>query len=261
MKAKGIFISALLLLTLSMLSGCDDSPSSVEMGHLKLYLTDSPAQYDEVNIEIVRVEVHSSGSDSLGGWEIINGDTAIYDLLELRNGASVVLGDQMLPAGKYTQIRLFVGENSNIIVDGITYDLEIPSDAVKLNHNFDIEAGVLYELTLDFDAEKSVVQEGNGQYRLQPVIRVTANAISGSIAGIVLPPSARSVVTAAAGLDTITAYCDTIGGHFLMAIIPAATYSLFINPSDTTHMDTTITNVEVTPLQQTNIGTIQLRTR
>ncbi len=69
-------------------------------------MVDSPSGYEEVNIVVTRVEVHRSGSDSSSGWFVINNNTATYDLLLLRNGASVVLGNHSLDAGHYTQIRV-----------------------------------------------------------------------------------------------------------------------------------------------------------
>jgi len=260
MISKRLYWLMSSLIIIALIAGCSDSPSS-GIGQLKVYLTDSPADIEEVNIEVIRVEVHALGSDSLSGWFVINNDTAMYDLLTLRNGANALFADQMLPEGKYTQIRLYVGEGSNILVDGVRYDLDIPSDAVKLNHNFDIFDGVLYEFTLDFDASHSIIQTGNGQYKLKPVIRVAANAISGSITGIVLPPSAGSVVTTMVGEDTVSTFCNPLSGGFFLAIMPAGFYDLSIVPTDTTYRDTTVANVEVIPLQETDIGTIQLQPR
>jgi hypothetical protein len=261
MKANALHILAGPLLALALIAGCSDSPSSSGTGRLKVYLTDSPADFDEVNIKVDRVEVHSTGSDSLSGWAVVNADTATYDLLILRNGANALLGDQMLPAGKYTQIRLFIGDSSNVLVDGVRYDLEIPSNVVKLNHNFDIIEGVLYELTLDFDAARSIVLTGNGRYKLQPVIRVTANAVSGAISGTVLPASAASFVMTTVGTDTVSAFCDTLMGEFLLAVMPVGIYDLSIIPSDITYRDTIVADVHVNALQETDIGTILLSPR
>ena len=111
---------------------CSDSTSpETGQGQLKITMVDSPAGYDQVNIVVTRVEVHKSGSDSSSGWFVINNNTATYDLLLLRNGASVVLGNHSLDAGHYTQIRLIIGTGSNVVVDGVTYPLEVPSGAAN----------------------------------------------------------------------------------------------------------------------------------
>ncbi|HEX9253818.1 MAG TPA: DUF4382 domain-containing protein, partial [Ignavibacteriaceae bacterium] len=162
---KGNFLQLVLFLSISaaalLVFSCSDSTSpETGQGQLKITMVDAPAAYDQINIAVNRVEVHRSGSDSSSGWFVINNNPATYNLLDLRNGASVILGDNSLDAGSYTQIRLIIGTGSNIVVDGITYPLEVPSgeqSGIKLNHEFEIQSGLIYELMLDFDAEHSIV--------------------------------------------------------------------------------------------------------
>lgn len=258
------FLSAvcglIILALLSLVIGCSSGTSPKEPGQLRLYLVDSPAAYEQVNIVVDRVEVHQADTDSGSGWMVVNDSSETYDLLVLRNGANSVLGDQMLPAGKYTQIRLIIGAGSNIVVDGTTYPLEIPSTTgVKLNHPFTIESGALYLLTLDFQVEKSIVQTGTGQYKLQPVIRVVANAVSGSVSGLITPASAQSVIRTEVGIDTVSAYADTSTGAFSLVALPAGIYDLAITPTDTMYLDTIVADVPVVIQQDTDIGTIELR--
>lgn len=242
--------------------GCSNSTSPSGTGRLRLTLIDSPAAYDSINIVVTRVEVHRAGMDSLSGWEVVRWDTTTYDLLTLRNGANALLGDTMLDNGQYTQIRLSIGDSSNIVVDGVRYDLDISANGtVKLNHTFTIEPNQLYDLTLDFDANHSIVRTGNGQYKLKPVIRVVANIVSGTISGAVSPASAQSLVSTISGIDTIGTYCDTTTGAFVLAALLAGTYDITIVPSDTTYLDSTLTGLTVTAGHDTNIGTVVLRPR
>ncbi|GAH84166.1 unnamed protein product [marine sediment metagenome] len=56
--------------------------------------------------------------------------------------------------------------------------LVIPSfyeTGIKLIHPFEIIEGETTELTIDFDAEKSVVKTDDGEYELKPVIKVTSS--------------------------------------------------------------------------------------
>ena len=240
---------------------CSDSTSpETGQGQVKITMVDAPAGYDEVNIVVTRVEVHNSN----GGWIVINNTTATYDLLLLRNGASVVLGDHPLDAGHYTQIRLIIGTGSNVVVDGVTYPLEIPSGeqtGVKLNHAFVIEDGLLYELLLDFDAERSIVVTGNGQYKLKPVIRVTPVVISGTISGKINPISAAGFVYAISGTDTALTIAEPITGSFMLMALLQQTYRVEVFSADPAYKDTTITNVIVVAQQNTNLGTINLSIR
>ena len=138
------------LLSLIILTSCSDQSTNVDPveqnGRLKMYLVDSPSTLDSVIISVTRVEVHKSGSDSTSGWFVINDSTRYFDLLLLTNGASAVLGDTSLTAGKYTQIRLIIGDGSYVIDQGVKHDLEIPSGSqtgLKLTHQFTIEGGKL----------------------------------------------------------------------------------------------------------------------
>lgn len=262
---KSIFF--LSMLSIFVLIGCSDQTTNVDPvdqnGRLKIYLIDSPAALDSVIICVTRVEVHKAGSDSTSGWFIINDSTRYFDLLLLTNGASAILGDTSLIPGQYTQIRLFIGEGSYVVDQGIKHDLEIPSGSqsgLKLIHQFTIEPGKLYELLLDFNVEKSIIITGNGQYKLKPTIRVTPMVISGSISGQVLPLDAQPAIWTVYGTDTITTYTD-LQGFFKLMGLPQGNYDVNILPADTLiYRDTTITSVQVMANQDTDIGVITLET-
>jgi hypothetical protein len=244
--------------------GCSDDSTGPASGNgsLKMYLVDSPSSFDSVIIFVSRVEVHKSGSDSTSGWYVINNTLRSFDLLQLRNGASVVLGDSILQSGDYTQIRLILADGNYVIDNGVKHDLIVPSGSqtgIKLNHGFTIEPNTLYELMLDFNVDKSIHITGNGQYMLKPVIRCMPMIISGSISGQVLPLEAQSKVFTTIGLDTVTTYPDTSGFFKLMAL-PQGTYNLEITPLNTTYKDTILAGVNVLINQNTNIGLVQLRT-
>ena len=255
-----------LVVALAFIVGCSGdegtAPPSAGQGRLRIYLTDAPAAYEAVNIAVVRVEVIRSENDTAGGRFIINNTPAVYDLLQLRNGAQVVLGDTTLPPGQYEQIRLIIGDGSNVRVDGTTHPLEVPSGpqtGVKLNHTITILPDALYELTLDFDAARSIVVTGNGRYKLKPVVRMQASQTSGGIVGRVLPLEAKPWVFTMAGGDTAAARPDTLTGDFRLGVLPEGTYALRVVPSDTTYRDSVLTGITVTRMQYTDVGTIELK--
>lgn len=237
------------------------SSTATNSGILKVMMIDSPGNYSEVNIVVDSVQAHISSSDSTSGWYTLNNTPSTYDLLKLVNGANAVIGEDTLPAGKYSQIRLYIGSGSNVVVDGKTTALTTPSgqqSGVKLNVDATIEPGITYLLTLDFDASRSIVQAGkSGKYLLKPVIRVTTAATTGIISGLVSPDSVSAEVWAIAGTDSIATSTDTSGGFKILYLSPN-TYSVYIAPKDTVYKDTTITNVSVTASNTTNIGTIIL---
>ena len=188
-------------------SSIDENPADglgTGKGILKLYLTDAPGDYEEVNINISRIEGHiavdgDEGEDT-GYWEKLKEwkEAKLVNLIELKD-VSMLLASLELEPNKYTQLRLFLmgGENDAWVVledSGLTEPLEIPSvyqTGIKLNHPFEIVAGMITKLTIDFDAEKSVIKTGNGKYKMKPVIHVTSEIFSeeevstGSVSGTV----------------------------------------------------------------------------
>jgi Domain of unknown function (DUF4382) len=269
---KSIFYSICLIMMLLILfiAGCsNDSTSPVSNnsqgnGSLKLYLIDSVNEMDSVVICVKRVDVHSAGSDSTSGWITLNDSLRYFDLLQLTNGIHAVLSNTQLAAGHYTQIRLFLAD-SNYIVDtnGIKYHLTVPSGmqtGIKLNNSFTIKDGSLYELFLDFDANKSVKQTGNGVYKLVPVIRVVALSVSGTVAGQILPLDANANISAVSISDTISTF-TLPDGTFLLTAVPAGTYDFIIQPSNFAYSDTTISGINVFANSNINLGIITLKNR
>ena len=262
------FSFLILIFSFIIYIGCSDQTTNVPTGELngsiRMYLVDSPASMDSVIICVTQVEVHKSGSDSTSGWFVINDSSRYFDLLELTNGASAVLGDTSLTPGRYTQIRLLIGDSSYVIDQGAKHFLEVPSGSqsgLKLNHQFTIEEGKLYELLLDFNCDNSIVITGNGKYKLKPVIRVIPMVISGSISGQVIPIEAQPTIWTVYGTDTVTTYTNMQGFFKLMAL-PEGMYDVNIIPADTlVYRDSTITDIQVIADEDTDIGTVTLELR
>ena len=221
-------------------------------------MADSPAGYDAVNIVVKEVQVHSEAH----GWIVINDSLRTFNLLSLTNGASVLLGDAMLDAGHYTQIRLMLDEGSNVVVNGETHPLRIPSGfqtGIKLIHEFTLQADYTYELMLDFDVDRSINLLGNGTYQMKPVIRIHPVATTGAVAGVVAPVGTGATVTATSAADTASTYADTLNGQFRLVALPPALYMVHFAAWDTTlYKDTALVNVQVNAGQLTNVGIVTL---
>ncbi len=140
-------------------------------GFLAVRLTDAPALYDSVNVDVVGVEVHSNTT----GWVTLAIPApGIYNLLQYTNGFDTLLATTTIPAGTVSQIRLILGANNAVTKNGITYPLSVPSGSesgLKLQIHSDVIAGDTTIIQLDFDAASSVVEQGNGSFQLKPVLR------------------------------------------------------------------------------------------
>lgn len=252
------WLSILFLITVAVFWwGCSDKPTESGTGQLRLTLIDAPAAVDQVTLYVDRVEVHRADADSNSGWYVVNDSPGVYNLLDLQNGVTAVLGDTALPTGMYTQIRLIVADSCTVVIDGVPYPLDIPSQTgLKLNHPFSVSADELTALTLDFNVEKSIHEYQEGMYRLTPVIRIVSDVISGTISGLVTPFEAQ--VTAADLDDTISTWTDLTTGAFKLMALPAGTYDVTIVPNDTLYADSTIVGVSVVAGQDTDLGSITL---
>ncbi len=175
--------------------------TTAQPGTVSVSITDAPAcGFDAVNVTVSKVRVHQSdnASENAAGWTDITLNPARkINLLDLNdptqpNFALDNLGETPLAAGHYTQLRLVLVPNSdsspfaNSIVLSAQPNNEIalntPSaihSGIKLIHQFTVGSGQRVDLLLDFDACKSIVQTGNGAYKLKPVIKVIPFVLNG----------------------------------------------------------------------------------
>ena len=142
--------------------------------YLQIRLTDAPGDYQQVNIDVQEVQARvqdSSGSQ----WYSLDTQAGIYDLLLLQDGVDTVLVNDSLPPGELEELRLILGEDNTVMCDSILQPLEVPSGSqsgLKIKLQQLMIQDSLSTLTLDFDAEASIVARGNGKFNLKPVIRV-----------------------------------------------------------------------------------------
>lgn len=164
--AAGVVLSSGLVLT-----GCKKNRENPRM---QVKMIDAPGDYQQINVEVERVEVNHEND----GWISLPTQAGVYDLLTLQNDISAVLVNNAdFPEGRINQMRLILGSNNTIMVDSIIHDLDTPSaeqTGLKFNLGYDFENGETYEVVIDFVADKSIVERGNGTFGLKPVIKVQA---------------------------------------------------------------------------------------
>lgn len=262
MKTMRILLPLMLcaLISVGVFTSCKKEKQN---SRLTVYLTDAPALYDAVNIEIVGMEIKATSDEGENGWQELPVNAGIYNLLDFMNGMDTILSSVELPAGKVSQLRLILGDENTIVENGTTIPLilETPSaqtSGLKFNIHADLEEGIEYKLWIDFDAARSVVVNGNGTHILKPVIRTFNEATSGAIKGIVLPDAADPVVHAISFTDdTLSAIPDPATGQFLIKGVPEGEWKV-VGDGNNGYKDSTITGVQVSLGLVTNVGTITL---
>src|SRR5215469_219858 len=230
-----------------------------------------PFSHVYVTITDVQANVSSTAGDNDSGWKDLTPNLSKQpmqiDLLGQANNRCFLatLGDaQQLQAGQYQQIRLILADNSatitnnvckgsaNCIVlnsDGSVHTLQLSSESktgIKIpsgqiaSGGFNIGAGQTKDLNIDISTCESIVLEGNGQYRLKPVLHAgEVSTTSTSINGKVLdkttgnPVSGQVLVALeqkdSTGVDRIVmSMLANPDGTFVFCPIPAGTYDVVI---------------------------------
>jgi hypothetical protein len=212
---------ALSITVAAMISCGSSSTSSntPTTGTVQTFLSDPPtcsAYYDHVYVTITKVEANISATSN-SGWQTLVDLTSApkqVDLMTLNPSATpnfcgtlYLLAQQQLPPGKYQQIRLILlandaasGPSNNACSAGFncvvphgsstSYELDLSSEAqtgIKIpasqiaNGGLTVTAGQNTDFNIDFDSCASIVQEGNGQYRLKPVLHAGEVSLNNSV--------------------------------------------------------------------------------
>ena len=259
-----------------------------------------------ITIRSVQAHISSTADDNSPGWvELVpelNAQPVQVDLLNLpANGACLLkqLGSNTsLPAGDYQQIRLLLvgnassgavpmsnacatlGQVFNCVVTSnnnpselqlssqANTGLKIPPGQV-VGGPIHVAAGQSVDINVDFNACNSIIQEGNGKFRLKPtltagVVSTNTTGISGQVTdSVTSQPIAGATVALEnsdmSGTDRIfmEAVTDS-GGHFSFCPLPmGAVIDVVVDAvasSGTAYNATVVINVP----GGTNVGSLPL---
>ena len=200
MKLKTSTLSILFASIIPMfLFGCGGDDS--DTGSLSVRITDAKPLLEvdatQVLVTFDEVRAHRAG----GGWISLPMAQSPHtiDLLQFVDGNSTQLVPPVqLETGKYTQIRLGITEGSLVTTELEEQPLEVPSENLKTNKNFDflVDAGEAVDLMIDFDLSQSIKPKQDG-YQLKPVLHLNetrrAAQIQGSIAATTFVDSEAEV--------------------------------------------------------------------
>jgi hypothetical protein len=172
---------AVILLTLA-IAGCGGSDSGPPAtGKVAVLFTDGPSQdFEQILITLDRMLL-LGGHGGHGGHQVLyEGDPITFDLLDLRDRADFAFASDVL-ADDYSKIRLEVSDIQLVDLNGSETTpvslVDLPANGkIDLNPQgpFTVLPGQTMVVEIDIDANRSFhpVEQGNGDYRLRPVIFV-----------------------------------------------------------------------------------------
>lgn len=287
-----LLVTALLAFVTFVVSACSKNGSTENpLGQqtVSLYLTDAPVAYDQVLIDIKSVKVlidtsrntrnsdscdfNRMGDDDHRGrpkppgdsmliWQDLNVSAGVYDILKLRNGVDTLLANKTVVNGKVRLIKIEFGTNNSVVIDSVSYPLNIPANAegyvlIKLQgHEMEEYLPRKHRLWLDFDLGRSIVKERNGVYYLKPFFKYFVEKQSASISGKIIPYNASPLVTVYGGGDTAYAIPNP-DGRFKLRGLADGTYTVEIKGHNG-YIGKTITGVVVAKPKETELGPITL---
>jgi len=147
-------------------------------GILDIRVTDAPPQHNVTQINVILTDVRvnkSATTDTDAGWLTVFSGPVEFDLLQLKaSGVANILGQSSIDVGHYSQVRMDV-QLVDAVIDGQTTStgIELPSSTLRLVGSFDIKGNQRTILTIDFDAEKSLVFTGQGKSIFKPTVTLT----------------------------------------------------------------------------------------
>ena len=263
-------------------------------------------QFTHVFITVRSVEAHTSASatDSTPGWQelapqLANAPMQI-DLFSKPQTTCILaqLGSASLPVGNYQQIRLLLesntpaagaavpspnacagnGFNCVVLSDSSIHELELGSQdntGLKIPPGqivggpLQVSAGQSIDLNIDFNACASIVQQGNGVFRLKPTL--TAGQVGANASGIggqvvdseTKAPIAGQVLVAIEQPDTtgtdqiVMQSAADANGNFRFCPLPAGSFDVVVVAVGANNLPYNATAVVNIP-NGSNLGTIPL---
>ena len=218
-------LTLLLIASLWVACSGGGSSTSTKMATVNVSMSDPPTcsspggAFSHVYVTIRDVQIHSSSNagPNDSGWIDLTPDLKNspkqVDLLGIANNQCLLamLGSQPIQAGTYQQVRVYLSPDSDaqkltsnsctgnsvncvVLTGGGEKPLELSSEVqtgIKIPSGqlaggaFTVSDGQSKDLVIDFDACASIVMQGNGKFRLKPVLHAgevkLANAISGTL--------------------------------------------------------------------------------
>jgi hypothetical protein len=130
----------------------------------------SPVRIDTVSADSVIVEKDENGKSE---WLSVPITPVKINLLDVSN-ADTLLSSTDLPAGYYSEIRLILGDDNDVVDQiGDVHPLMTPSgqqSGYKIKFYSRLHSGEEFDLTINFDVQKSIKVTGNNRYILHPVL-------------------------------------------------------------------------------------------
>jgi hypothetical protein len=194
----------LAILSAVALTACGDNSAPVTTatsGKTSVLLTDAPFPYDSVaRVDVFIVSIAASTTadtmpGSQGTWTVLAAPNRAFNLIDLQNGTTALLGENTVPAGQYRAVRMIIDTDKSSVtsVRGNAIPVAWQSSTGRPTLYARVEAPVQIgsaggALVIDFDVGRSFLCLGatcSTGLTFSPVFRAVDAGATGSISGTV----------------------------------------------------------------------------
>lgn len=195
MKLSGLALVAAAAAGLASCNASETGPGGPGGdGKTAVFLTDAPFPFDRIDrVDIYVAEIalspQADTSEGLPAWVIVARPERTFNLLDLQNGATALLGEAEVPPDQYRAVRVRVDPARSSMTDRdgghppIDWQAkgEVPSLFSLVEEPMAIDANG-EDIVIDFDVGRSFLPHGDG-FLFIPFLRAITRAGSGGIEG------------------------------------------------------------------------------
>lgn len=250
---RSIFTTTLAVAAAASVAACNtDHMTTGTGGGTHVLLTDAPFPYDQVSrvdVYIVRVEATANADTTTGQtWQTLVEPNKSFNLLDVQNGATALLGDAQVDANGLAMVRLVIRTDLSSVTllggDRAAVDWSGPAtQTINALIEQPLTAGGSGNLIIDFDVGRSFVALPGGAFQFLPWIRAVNQDATGSISGSVTgsdggapaAPVARASITVyrsagSSALLAATGVTDAQGRYTIHYISGGGPYTVEASP-------------------------------
>ncbi len=234
------------LLTLTLFAGSmaftsckkDTDENGNEPKTMKVRMTDSPGDYEKLEVEIASIEAYSDKR----GWVMLESNSQMVSVLTLTNGAETTLvNETKIKSGTYTKLRFTFGSDNKVwinteatlggsfITTEFSLALSSPEKQYEVEIDNEVDGSLGANILVDFDVANSIKGELTGVLTLDPqmtVIKDEKTGIMGEVEG-----SENVAVMAEGNGETYSTYTNE-NGEFMMRGMVAGSYKITFMPTE-----------------------------
>jgi Domain of unknown function (DUF4382)/Carboxypeptidase regulatory-like domain len=212
MKPFRLARTAAALLALLGCSTYETGPAGpVDDGKTAVFLTDAPFPFDriqrvDIHIDEIALSPQADTSEGLPTWVTVAQPDQTFNLLDLQNGTTALLGEANVPPGQYRAVRVVFDPDRSSMTDRDgghpAIDWQAKGDAPSLFSMVEEPMAIDEngeDIVIDFDVGRSFLPDSSsGGFLFIPFLRAITRAGSGGIEGIVVHAESGDPISLAA---------------------------------------------------------------